>query len=298
MYLGKDNSIMGILDECNYLTFKESSRLDKNVDLIPVVENTDLGMNLIDYEDLRSFSEDNSLLYDEAITKIAEANSIEPSSIGVTIYDYTLLETPFLVCEIPNIVIKPIRESDEVYKGICKLIDEVYETEDYELLDEFHPSSFSKYMKYASLGALAGGAYGNKNNIKKFYRDYEDLPKGKRVIPIYDKTGNKQIGKRVTNFDKKRKDTLADDMDHVINDPYKLNKYSGTGAAIGLGLAVATDLINDRNAKKANIAKQASGLSRWLNRNKNREGTKWNKIKSKVKLIIQRLNNKLNNQST
>ena len=297
MYLGKDNSIMGVLDECNYLTFKESSRLDKNVDLIPVVENTDLGMNLIDYEDLRSFSEDNNLLYDEAITKIAEANSIEPGSIGVTIYDYTLLETPFLVCEIPNIVIKPIRESDEVYKGICKLIDEVYETEDYELLDEFHPS-FSKYMKYASLGALAGGAYGNKNNIKKFYHDYKTLPKGTKEVPIYDKTGNKQIGKRVTNFDKKRKDTLADDMDHVINDPYKLNKYSGTGAAIGLGLAVATDLINDRNAKKADIAKQASGLSRWLNRNKNREGTKWNKIKSKVKLIIQRLNNKLNNQST
>ena len=295
MYLGKDNSIMGILDECNYLTFKESSRLDKNVDLIPVVENTDLGMNLIDYEDLRSFSEDNNLLYDEAITKIAEANSIEPSSIGVTIYDYTLLETPFLVCEIPNIVIKPIRESDEVYKGICKLIDEVYETEDYELLDEFHPS-FSKYVKYASLGALAGGAYGNKNNIKKLYHDYKTLPKGKRVIPIYDKTGSKQIGKRVTNFDKKRDDALADDMDHVINDPYKLNKYSGTGMAVGLGLAVATDLIKDRNAKKADIAKQASALSRWLNRNKNKQGGKWNTIKSKVTNVLQKLTDKLDNQ--
>lgn len=295
MYLGKDNSIMGILDECNYLTFKESSRLDKNVDLIPVVENTDLGMNLIDYEDLRSFSEDNNLLYDEAITKIAEANSIEPSSIGVTIYDYTLLETPFLVCEIPNIVIKPIRESDEVYKGICKLIDEVYETEDYELLDEFHPS-FSKYVKYASLGALAGGAYGNKNNIKKLYHDYQNLPKGKRIIPIYDKTGSKQIGKRVTNFDKKRDDALADDMNHIISDPYKLNKYSGTGMAVGLGLAVATDLIKDRNAKKADIAKQASGLSRWLNRNKNKQGGKWNTIKSKVTNVLQKLTDKLDNQ--
>ena len=295
MYLGKDNSIMGILDECSYLTFKESSRLDKNVDLIPVVENTDLGMNLIDYEDLRSFSEDNNLLYDEAITKIAEANSIEPGSIGVTIYDYTLLETPFLVCEIPNIVIKPIRESDEVYKGICKLIDEVYETEDYELLDEFHPS-FSKYMKYASLGALAGGAYGNKNNIKKFYHDYQNLPKGKRIIPIYDKTGSKQIAKRVTNFDKKRDDALADDKDHIINDPYKLNKYSGTGAMVGLGLAVASDLIKDRNAKKADIAKQASGLSRWLNRNKNKQGGKWNTIKSKVTNVLQKLTDKLDNQ--
>lgn len=296
MYLGKDNSIMGLLDECNYLTFKESSRLDKNIDLIPVVENTDLGMNLVDYEDLRSFSEDNNLLYDEAITKIAEANSIEPSSIGVTIYDYTLLETPFLVCEIPNIVIKPIRESDEVYKVICKLIDEVYETEDYELLDEFHPSSFSKYMKYASLGALAGGAYGNKNNIKKFYHDYKNLPKGKRVIPIYDKTGSKQIGKRVTNFDKKRDDALADDMDHIISDPYKLNKYSGTGMAVGLGLAVATDLIKDRNAKKADIAKQASGLSRWLNRNKNKQGGKWSTIKSKVTNVLQKLTDKLDNK--
>ena len=295
MYLGKDNSIMGLLDECNYLTFKESSRLDKNVDLIPVVENTDLGMNLIDYEDLRSFSEDNNLLYDEAITKIAEANSIEPSSIGVTIYDYTLLETPFLVCEIPNIVIKPIRESDEVYKGICKLIDEVYETEDYELLNEFHPS-FSKYVKYASLGALAGGAYGNKNNIKKFYHDYKTMPKGKRVIPIYDKTGSKQIGKRVTNFDKKRDDALADDMDHIISDPYKLNKYSGTGMAVGLGLAVATDLIKDKNAKKADIAKQASGLSRWLNRNKNKQGGKWKTIKSKVTNVLQKLTDKLDNQ--
>lgn len=295
MYLGKDNSIMGLLDECNYLTFKESSRLDKNVDLIPVVENTDLGMNLIDYEDLRSFSEDNNLLYDEAIAKIAEANSIEPSSIGVTIYDYTLLETPFLVCEIPNIVIKPIRESDEVYKGICKLIDEVYETEDYELLDEFHPS-FSKYVKYASLGALAGSTYGNKRNVKKFYHDYKTLPKGKRIIPIYDKTGDKQIGKRVTNFDKKRKDTLADDIDHVINDPHKLNKYSGTGAVVGLGLAAATDLIKDRNAKKADIAKQVSGLSRWLNRNKNKQGGKWSTIKSKVAYIIQKLTDKLDNQ--
>ena len=267
MYLGKDNSIMGILDECNYLTFKESSRLDKNVDLIPVVENTDLGMNLIDYEDLRSFSEDNNLLYDEAITKIAEANSIEPSSVGVTIYDYTLLETPFLVCEIPNIVIKPIRESDEVYKGICKLIDEVYETEDYELLDEFHPS-FSKYMKYVSLGALAGGAYGNKNNI-----------------------GTKKI-----DLNQQRRDALDDDMDHIINDPYKLSRHSGTGMAVGLGLAVATDLIKDRNAKKIDIAKQASGLSRWLNRNKNKQGGKWNTIKSKVTNVLQKLTDKLDNQ--
>ena len=292
MYLKKDNSIMGILDGCNYLTFRESNRLDKNPEFIPVEENTDLGMNLIDYEDLRSFSEDNSLLYDEAIAKIAEVNSIEPNSIGVTIYDYTLLETPFLACEIPNIVIKPIRESDEVYKGICKLIDEVYETEDYELLDEFHPSSFSKYVKYASLGALAGGAYGNKNNIKKFYHDYQNLPKGKRIIPIYDKTGSKQIGKRVTNFDKKRDDALADDMDHIISDPYKLNKYSGTGAMVGLGLAVASDLINDRNAKKSDIAKQVSGLSRWLNRNKNKHGGKWDTIKSKVSANIKRLTSK------
>lgn len=296
MYLGKDNSIMGILDECNYLTFKESSRLDKNVDLIPVVENTDLGMNLVDYEDLRSFSEDNSLLYDEAITKIAEANSIEPGSIGVTIYDYTLLETPFLVCEIPNIVIKPIRESDEVYKGICRLIDEVYETEDYELLDEFHPS-FSKYVKYASLGALAGGAYGNKNNIKKFYHDYKTLPKGTKEVPIYSKDGDKkQIGTKKIDLNQQRRDTLGDDMDHIINDPYKLNRYSGTGMAVGLGLAVATDLIKDRNAKKADIAKQASGLSRWLNRNKNKQGGKWKTIKSKVTNVLQKLNDKLDNQ--
>lgn len=296
MYLGKDNSIMGLLDECNYLTFKESSRLDKNVDLIPVVENTDLGMNLVDYEDLRSFSEDNNLLYDEAITKIAEANSIEPSSIGVTIYDYTLLETPFLVCEIPNIVIKPIRESDEVYKGICKLIDEVYETKDYELLDEFHPS-FSKYVKYASLGALAGGAYGNKNNIKKFYHDYKTLPKGTKEVPIYSKDGDKkQIGTKKIDLNQQRRDALDDDMDHIINDPYKLSRYSGTGMAVGLGLAVATDLINDRNAKKADIAKQASGLSRWLNRNKNKQGGKWKTIKSKVANVLQKLTDKLDNQ--
>ena len=85
-------------------------------------------------------------------------------------------------------------------------------------------------------------------------------------------------------------------MDHIINDPYKLSRYSSTGMAVGLGLAVATDLIKDKNAKKADIAKQASGLSRWLNRNKNKQGGKWKTIKSKVTSVLQKLTDKLDNQ--
>ena len=101
-----------ILDEAVYLT--ENEAISK-VAAIPVVENSRIGAAVVSINDLNSIVEDYGCDYEDAFCAIAEENQIDPNSLAVSVEDWKLIETPELAGMVPNIVVEPISEDNDVY---------------------------------------------------------------------------------------------------------------------------------------------------------------------------------------
>lgn len=98
-----------IMDEAVYLT-EEESLLSPIA--VPVVENSRIGMPVVNFADVERISEENGISYNEAVESIAYANDLD--DIAVAVPDYKLIIDPELVNEMTNIVLTPLPENDIV----------------------------------------------------------------------------------------------------------------------------------------------------------------------------------------
>ena len=96
-----------IMDEAVYLT-EEESLLSPIA--VPVVENSRIGMPVVNFADVERISEENGISYNEAVESIAYANDLD--DIAVAVPDYKLIIDPELVNEMTNIVLTPLPEND------------------------------------------------------------------------------------------------------------------------------------------------------------------------------------------
>ena len=101
------------LDNKINLTESESEVL-RDIKTIPVIENSRLGLNLVDYSNIENLIEDNHYhsLQDIA-NSIQEANGLD--SLTIAVDDYKLILHPEIVNEMDNIVIKPLSKNDPAY---------------------------------------------------------------------------------------------------------------------------------------------------------------------------------------
>lgn len=100
-----------LLSEATYLTEDESFLSPVAV---PVVENTRLGMPVVNFSDVSRLSEENGIDYGCAVMAIAESNGISDVCVAVTESDIIL--NPDLVYEMDNIVISEMPDSHVVYQ--------------------------------------------------------------------------------------------------------------------------------------------------------------------------------------
>ena len=121
-----------ILDEQVYLDEQESF-LDPHT--IPVIENSRLGSNIVQFDDVERLSENNDIDYISAMQYIAETNDIEPNQLAVAVDDWKIIADPDIVNELANVVINPI--SDNCFEAkLCESILKVYyDTEDEALTE-------------------------------------------------------------------------------------------------------------------------------------------------------------------
>ena len=120
------------LDNQTYLTESESSLFD-DFNTIPVIENTRLGLHIVDYSNIERLLETTCYSVNEIISCIESVNNLD--SLTVAVDDYKLILHPEIVNEMDNIVIKPLPKNDPAYIFTEACLDKFMETMDESYID-------------------------------------------------------------------------------------------------------------------------------------------------------------------
>lgn len=88
-YIQQNTLLDELFDKCSYLT-EEEYRYDAI--MVPIIENTEIGSNLLKVEDLYKFAEYNGIEdLGYAFSCISEANNLDPEDISFIVQDYNLI---------------------------------------------------------------------------------------------------------------------------------------------------------------------------------------------------------------
>ena len=118
-----------ILSEAVYLTEEESMIKPK---AIPVVENKRIGAAVVDFKDIDTLSEQYDISYLDAMDIVAETNELNIGNLAVAVDEASIIEFPWLVESVGNIVLKPISENDNSFIVVEEAINMLLENgEDY-----------------------------------------------------------------------------------------------------------------------------------------------------------------------
>ena len=160
------------LDSQTYLTESESEVL-RDIKTIPVIENSRLGLNLVDYSNIENLIEDNHYhsLQDIA-NSIQEANGLD--SLTIAVDDYKLILHPEIVNEMDNIVIKPLSKNDPacIFTEAClELFEETMnDTYLYELVNIHEDGAWDSDAARATANTV-------RKNVSDDYEKYNKLNK-------------------------------------------------------------------------------------------------------------------------
>ena len=124
-----------ILDEGVYLTQEESII---RAQTIPIKENTNLGVYIVDFTDIEKLSENYGADYIDALDHICSINEISLDTIAIAVNEADIITDPEIVLALPesSVVIAPISESDIIYQFCETVVDEFIETEDETVFDQ------------------------------------------------------------------------------------------------------------------------------------------------------------------
>ena len=114
------------------LTENESSLFD-DFNTIPVIENSRLGLHIVDYSNIERLLETTCYSVNEIISCIESVNNLD--SLTVAVDDYKLILHPEIVNEMDNIVIKPLPKNDPAYIFTEACLDKFMETMDESYID-------------------------------------------------------------------------------------------------------------------------------------------------------------------
>lgn len=121
-----------LLSEAVYLTEDESFLSPVAV---PVVENTRIGMPVVNFTDVERLSEENGIDYGCAVMAIAEANGL--SDVCVAVSESEIIMNPDLCLEMDNIVISEMPDSHVVYQYTESCLDTWLESGDMNFLVDY-----------------------------------------------------------------------------------------------------------------------------------------------------------------
>ena len=219
-----------IMDEAVYLT-EEESLLSPIA--VPIVENSRIGMPIVNFVDVERISEERGISYNEAVDGIACANNLD--ELAVAVPDYKLIIDPDIIHEMENVVLTPLPENDIAAVFTETYLDAWFETGDIGYLNEMLDIVYEAYgeinvnpelrakkektkIRYVIGNRTVETTYGQalKDLQSKFKGRYE-------TEVVRDKNGNeKTVRKWVTND--RRDQAAADNFMSVIKKAYS-NKF-------------------------------------------------------------------------
>lgn len=161
--------------------FSEESILQSTeFDMVPVVENARLGTSIIKLEDILSLSESYNISdLGVILTKICEANELNPSNVSFSIQDYKLLESDEiaglvndLINEGVNVLAVPMSSTNPIKMVGDAILETAIETGDWDLFDTFINEDVEVLLEKVSDKSLA-------NQLNQHFANH-----GGKQIPI------------------------------------------------------------------------------------------------------------------
>lgn len=165
---------LNILDKMSYLTEAESMY---SAALVPVVENTSLGANLIRLEDVISFSEANGIEdLGYSLNLICEASQIDPSTVTFTVQEDAILGDPEIAQLTQGImeagvgvVALPVSGNYPMCMALDIAVDNLMETGDSAMLEAVADLDFDTFFAEANVAS---------NQVEKYAKDeYKEMDK-------------------------------------------------------------------------------------------------------------------------
>ena len=245
-----------------YLTEQESNMIE-SFKTVPVIENTRLGLNLVDYSNIERLLETTCYSVNEIIDALIETNNLD--SLTVAVDDYKLILHPDIIDEISNIVIKPLSTNDPAYIFTEACLDKFMETMDESYID--YLTTIHEYYKDYGKEIARKASEDTKKALKQEYddynaaQDYYDDPTNetkkekyrKANIPMYfgkhalyyssdKKKGSNNINNPYSN-DKKERKKVQKAIKKMYKDAYSSARF---GARYGInGREINTRLYRD-----------------------------------------------------
>lgn len=154
MFISESVLNRGITGNINSLALLESmSYLESTYHpaMIPIVENSRLNAYVIDVEDVLRLSEETGEAFDDAVISVAESNGIDPEDVILSIDEVAAYENDdiedLLNESIFYCVKKVLPQTDFVYNLMEAVVNEAWETGDYDFIMEAIGKNDEKYIK-------------------------------------------------------------------------------------------------------------------------------------------------------
>ena len=167
---GFGRSGMSLLENMSYLTEEESQY---HAAMVPVIENTEIGANIVALEDIMKFAESNGI--DDlgyALGCVCEASNIGANTVAFSVQETSVIadqDVASLVSDIMNegapIVAVPLSSYDPAYTLAEASIDYMLETGDSTFLEAYVNDDFEVFDEARSFDKDAAlASYTNKYN--------------------------------------------------------------------------------------------------------------------------------------
>ena len=206
-------------DILNEATYVDGDSLISPI-TVPMVENSDIGGIVVRFSDVESLAESYGCDYIDAMLAIAEENNVDPNYMAVVVDEADIILDPYIVTELANVVVNPMRDDDPRYE-LCKQIF-------YEYYNNYPINEISNYFINKTLT-------GNTSNIKyKSDKDREnDMKARKELSSMLKRTNTDRMVQRKLEREKKKKglsdfqqktldgikETIAADMKAISHNP-------------------------------------------------------------------------------
>ena len=79
---------------------------------VSMVENSDIGGVVVRFSDVESISESYGCDYIDAMIAIAEENNVDPNYMAVVVDEADIIADPYIITELANVVVNPMRDDD------------------------------------------------------------------------------------------------------------------------------------------------------------------------------------------
>ena len=288
-----------ILSEAVYLTEDESMIKPK---AIPVVENKRLGAAVVDFKDISALAEDYGISYIDAMGVVAEANSLETSSLAVSVDEAEIIESPYLVESLNNVVVKPLSENDSVYNLVESAVEYIAKTDD----DDFVYNLFEAVitLQEAKKGKISGEESGdelvnmmNKNQLDT--RGSADVTDSGTVKTGATKDSSKALAAMQSQLGAKNSKARKNALKAIEDAKNNKNNENAPSEYTQL-MHNAENVANDTKAKPGVISRMIAALRRWTEKVQSKyneapaeKRSMWLKIKNKIASLLQKLTRKL-----